>query len=99
MSRASQDGRGPRKGAFWVDEIGRTVGRAALLATVSVLPGSFANRTGPLHKSIGQERIRFRIEELSDIPLGDQGCPTKGRPELGAECAIFRTVSAAIVVE
>ena len=55
-----------------IDEIGWGIGCAALAAIVTVLVGRFASWARTFHEPICQKSPCDRIEQLFDIPFGDQ---------------------------
>ena len=55
-------GLGARQGTHRIDQVGRTIRRAAFIAAIAVLVGLAAFGTGPFHEPIGQKLLSFRIE-------------------------------------
>lgn len=63
-----------RQSTHGIDQVGRTVRVAALVAAIAVLIGSLTFRiwTRSLHESVGQKRPRDRIEQLRDRLFVDE---------------------------
>ena len=85
--------------AHRVDQVGRAVVAAALVATVAVLVRRVALGTGALDEAVGQEGAGRRVVKLRDFLFAHQGAAAEGRPDLAAILAVLLAVRAAVVVE
>ena len=63
-----------------IDQVGRAVGRAALVATVAVLVGRLALGAGPFDEPVGQKRAGLGVVELRHLLLARPGRPCAARP-------------------
>ena len=88
-----------RKRAHRLDQFGRAIMRAALVASVAVLAGGFALRADPFDETIGQERPGLSVIELRDLSLFHQSCLADFGPDLVAGFSRFGAIGAAVVVE
>ena len=88
-----------RKRADRVDQVGRTIMGAALVAAIAVLTGRFALGTGPLDEPVGQERAGLGVVELRHLPLFHQSGLAQGGPNLDADLPRLGAIGTAIVVE
>ena len=61
-----------RQRSDWIDQVGRQIGVAALLAVVTILFFGFAVRTRSTNESIGQKDASLGVEELVKLALDDQ---------------------------
>lgn len=93
--------RGSRERADRVDQVGRTVGRAALVATVAVLVGRMTGRVGACSpdEPVGEKGLGHGIVELGDFLLDDEACLTQRRPDFVADRPVGIAVGAAVIVE
>ncbi len=87
------------KRAHRIDQVGRVVMVAALLATIAVLTGRLAFRTGARNKPVGQEGADLGVVELRNFAALDEPGLAEGRPDLAAVLPRFGAVGAAVVVE
>ena len=62
---------GPGEGRHRVDQVGRTVGRTAGLAIVTVLIRCFTARAGPLDEAVGEEKTFLGVKGLDYFALAD----------------------------
>jgi hypothetical protein len=99
VRRAAQLGAGPGEGAAGVHQLGRGVGRAALVAAVAVLIRGAAARAGALHEAVGEEDLLLRVEELGDLAGLHQAPRAQAGPDLIAHSAVVVGVGAAVVIE
>ena len=91
--------RAARERAHRVDQLGRAVMGAALVAIVAVLARRLALRASPLDEPIGQKRAGLGVVKLRDLPLLDQPRLADFGPNLVAGFPSFRAVGAAVIVE
>ncbi len=86
--------------AHRVDQVGRAVVAAALVAAVAVLVGRLALRAGALDEAIGQERAGLRRRRAASTSCSSTSPALRSDgPNLVAELAVLRAVGAAVVVE
>ena len=93
-------GRGAGERAHRVDQVGRAVVCAALVAAVAVLVGRLAVGAGALDEAVGQERAGHGVVELRRPPSRSTRPAWRRAAQISSQsCAVLGAVGAAVVVE
>ena len=82
-----------------VAELGRIIGRAALLASIPVLVFGAAARAGAAQVAVGEEQSGDRVEELRDRLAPDVAGLGQGPEDAAGQLAVFFAVRAVVPVE